>query len=170
MGGAQSALTRMEEKISIVPIFQKEAKAFIDMHHRHHKSPVGSVFQIAVAKAGEIVGVAMVGRPVGRFLQDGFTLEVNRLCTDGTKNACSMLYSACWRVAKNLGYRRLITYILDTESGTTLRASNWRLVGERGGVSWNVPSRPRVDKSPQQKKLLFEIGCSPISEGRVTKE
>lgn len=140
----------------VVPIFQSEAFAFITQLHRHHKKPVGSVFQIAVEENGKIVGVAVVGRPSARRLQDGFTLEVTRLCTDGTPNCCSMLYSACWRAAKELGYRKLITYILNTEPGTSLKASGWTLIGERGGGSWSVPSRPRVDKHPLQKKLLFE--------------
>lgn len=143
-------------KLTIVPIFQDEAFAFVKGYHRHHKKPVGSVFQIAVANEFGIVGVAIVGRPNGRYQQDGFTLEVTRLCTDGTKNACSMLYSACWRVARNMGYRKLITYILNTEPGTSLKASGWRLIGQRGGGSWSVKSRPRVDKHPIQKKLLFE--------------
>src|SRR5436189_1396337 len=102
-------------KLFIQPIFQDEAFEFIERFHRHHKKPVGSVFQIAVNDGSKIVGVAIVGRPVNRTLQDGFTMEVTRLCTDGTKNVCSMLYSACWRVARNLGYRKLITYILDNE-------------------------------------------------------
>jgi len=141
----------------IVPIFQREAFDFIQTLHRHHKKPVGSVFQIAVSDGEKIVGVAVVGRPNGRHQQDGFTLEVTRLCTDGTKNACSMLYAACWRAAKAMGYRKLITYILNTEPGTSLKASGWTLIGERGGGSWSVPSRPRIDKHPLQKKLLFEI-------------
>lgn len=103
------------------------------------------------------MGVATIGRPVARMLDDGWTLEVNRLCTDGTKNACSKLYSAAWRVAKNMGYKKLITYILDSENGSSLFASNWKCVGERGGGSWNVKSRPRVDKHPLPKKLLFEV-------------
>jgi len=144
-------------KLMVTPIFQNEAFAFIEQHHRHHRKPVGSVFQIAVSEGERVAGVAVVGRPNGRKQQDGFTLEVTRLCTDGTKNACSMLYAACWRAAKELGYRKLITYILNTEPGTSLKASGWRCVGERGGGSWNVPSRPRVDKHPLQKKLLFEI-------------
>jgi hypothetical protein len=142
--------------IEIVPITQKEANAYVKKHHRHHKPVVGSVFQIACAKDGEVVGVAIVGRPVSRHLDNGWTLEVNRLCTDGEKNVCSMLYSAAWRVAKNLGYKRLITYILSSESGASLYASNWKLVGEAGGGSWNVPSRPRVDTHPIEKKKLFE--------------
>lgn len=150
--------------LRIVPIFQDEAFAFIQRHHRHHPKPVGSLFQIAVSKDQEIVGVAVVGRPVGRKLQDGFTAEVTRLCTDGTKNVCSMLYAACWRAAKAIGYTRLITYILSSETGTSLHASGWKLVGERGSArGWNVPSRPRVNKSPMQKKLMFEM----TEEGRT---
>ncbi len=144
-------------KLSIVPIKQDEAKAFINQKHRHHKAPLGSIFQIAVAKDEKIVGVAMVGRPVARHLDNGWTLEVNRLCTDGTKNACSMLYSASWRVAKNLGYKKLITYILSKETGASLKASNWKCIGQSGGGSWNCQSRPRVDKHPTQKKIKFEI-------------
>ena len=143
-------------KLKIVPIKQKEAMAFINQNHRHHKAPRGSIFQIAVAKDQKIVGVAMVGRPVARRLDDGWTLEVNRLCTDGTRNACSMLYSGCWRVAKNLGYLKLITYILQSENGTSLKASGWKKIGQAGGPSWNVPSRPRVDKCPAQMKIKFE--------------
>jgi len=143
--------------LEIVPIKQNEAKAFVSQVHRHHKPPAGSIFQIACSKDGKIVGVAMVGRPVSRHLDNGWCLEVNRLCTDGTKNACSMLYSAAWRVAKNLGYKRLITYILESENGASLRASNWREVGSRGGGTWSVKSRPRVDRHPLQKKILFEI-------------
>ena len=143
-------------RMIIVPIFQKKAFDFIDRHHRHHKKPVGSVFQLAVAEDSDIHGVCVVGRPVARHLQDGFTLEVTRLCTTGEKNACSMLYSAAWRVAKNMGYRRLITYILSDEPGTSLKAAGWKLIGERGGGSWNAPSRSRVDKHPLQSKLLFE--------------
>lgn len=147
--------------LTIVPIFQREAFAFISQHHRHHRKPVGSVFQIAVSDGEKIVGVSVVGRPNGRRQQDGFTLEVTRLCTDGTPNACSMLYAASWRVSKNLGYRKLITYILNTEPGISLKASGWTLIGERGGGSWSVPSRPRVDKHPTQPKLLFEITLNP---------
>lgn len=145
-------------KLIIVPIFQREAFAFVSKFHRHHRPPVGSVFQIGISEKNEIVGVVIVGRPVSRYLQDGFTLEVTRLCVkEGIKNGCSMLYSTAWRVSKNLGYRKLITYILDTESGKSLNASGWKLIGERGGGSWNVKSRPRIDKHPLQKKILFEI-------------
>jgi len=143
--------------MEIIPIKQNEAKAFINKNHRHHKAPVGSVFQVACFNEGKIVGVVMVGRPVSRRLDNGWTLEVNRCCTDGTKNACSMLYSAAWRVTKNLGYKKLITYILKEENGVSLFASNWRLIGKAGGGSWNVKTRPRINTTPTQTKLLFEI-------------
>lgn len=143
-------------KLEIVPIFQDEANAFVKKYHRHHGKVVGSVFQIACAIDEKIVGVAIVGRPVNKVYQNGWTLEVNRLCTDGTKNACSMLYSAAWRVAKELGYKRLITYILNTEPGISLKAAGWKCLGEAGGGTWNKKKRPRVDKHPLQKKLLFE--------------
>lgn len=142
--------------MELIPITQKEANAFVKKHHRHHKMSAGSIFQVACAENGEIVGVAIVGRPVSRVLDNGFCLEVNRLCTDGSKNACSMLYSACWRVAKGLGYKKLITYILSSEKGTSLYAANWKLIGETGGGSWDCKVRPRVDTHPLQKKLLFQ--------------
>jgi hypothetical protein len=139
-----------------VPLTQREALAFVGAHHRHHKPPRGSLFQIGAALDGQIVGVVIVGRPVSRFRQDGYTAEVTRLCTDGTRNACSFLYGAAWRAAKALGWRRLGTYTLPEEGGASLRAAGWRLVGEAGGGSWSVPSRPRVDSHPLQTKILWE--------------
>jgi tRNA A37 N6-isopentenylltransferase MiaA len=142
--------------LELVPIKQKEAKAFVKEHHRHHKPPVGSIFQIAAAQDGDIIGVIIVGRPVSRMLDNGWTAEVTRCCTNGTKNACSKLYSAAWRAARALGYKRLITYILDTEKGTSLKAANWKLVGKCSGGTWNRSNRPRTDKHPTGQKLLFE--------------
>jgi len=141
----------------VVPVEFGEACDFIKRHHRHHRPPQGHKFSIAVAVNQTVVGVAVVGRPVARRLDDGWTLEVRRLCTDGTPNACSKLYGACWRVARELGYRELITYILETEKGTSLRASGWTCLGKAGGYSWNVPSRPRVDKCPAQMKIKFSV-------------
>lgn len=146
----------MSDRLVIVPIFQDEAFAFVQNNHRSHKRPTGSVFQIAASMAGKIVGVAIVGRPVARNLQDGFTLEVVRLCTDGTKNACSMLYGAAWRTAREMGYRKLITYILEDDTGVSLYAAGWVPIGERGGGSWSHAGRPRVDKHPLQRKFLFQ--------------
>lgn len=143
--------------LCVVPISFAEANAFVAQHHR----PVaGCKFCVATAYSGtgepRIAGVALVGRPVARSLDDGFTLEVNRLCTDGHKNACSMLYAATWRAARALGYRKLITYTLPEEGGSSLRAAGWRLIGAAGGGTWHCPSRPRVDAHPTQQKLRWE--------------
>lgn len=145
------------DKLEVVPITQKEAIAYVSMHHRHHKPPPGSVFCIAVATGEVVRGVAMVGRPVSRMLQDGWTLEVNRCCTDGTRNACSMLYGASWRVARALGWRRLVTYTLPEEGGASLRGAGWKLIGRAGGGGWSREERPRVDIHPQQQKLRWEM-------------
>lgn len=144
--------------LEVVPLSLAEANLFVASHHRHHKPVPGTKFCIAVSDGMEIRGVAIVGRPVSRMLDDGWTLEVNRCCTDGARNACSMLYGAAWRAAKALGYRRLITYTLLEEGGASLRACGWKLLGERGGGSWNRSGRPRVDTHPVQRKLLWEAG------------
>ncbi len=143
----------------ITPINLDEANAFVEAHHRHHAPVPGAKFCVAVSDDGGVVhGVAIVGRPVARHSDDGWTLEVNRVCTDGTKNACSMLYGACRRVGFGLGYLRIITYTLPEEGGASLRASGWRLLGERGGGNWNKPGRPRIDTSHllRGQKLLWE--------------
>jgi hypothetical protein len=133
-----------------------EANAFVEQLHRHHKPVIGHLFSIGAVQDEKIVGIAIVGRPVSRFRDDGLTAEVTRLCTDGTRNACSFLYGACAKAAFALGFKKIGTYILATEPGTSLYGAGWKLIGERGGGSWSVPSRPRVDKFPTQKKLLFE--------------
>lgn len=144
--------------LELVPISLKEANAFVEKYHRHHRSVVGHKFSIAAAnEQGVVVGVAIVGRPVSRHLDDGWTLEVNRLCTDGTRNACSFLYSAAWRCARNMGYKKLITYILDTETGASLKAANWKCAGRAGGKRWTGARRPKEDLYPAQMKLRFEI-------------
>lgn len=134
----------------------KAANILVKQWHRHHRPTQGGLFAVGVEHEGEIVGAAIIGRPVARMLQDGFTAEVTRCVTDGSKNACSCLYGAAWRACKALGYRRLITYTLASESGSSLKASGWREIGPRGGGSWSVPSRPRVDKHPTEQKTLWE--------------
>lgn len=151
--------TPIYQKLTVTPIDFAEANAFVATFHRHHKPMPGCKFSIAVADTdGKVRGVAMVGRPVARMSNDGLTLEVNRVCTDGARNACSMLYGAAWRAAKALGYRRLITYTLPVEGGSSLRAAGWKLLGERGGGQWSRPSRPRVDVAElvAGQKLLWE--------------
>lgn len=138
------------------PIGWREAKTFVEKVHRHHFSPQGWRWGIGAEKDGELVGVVMVGNPVARMLQDGRTAEVIRLATDGTRNACSFLYSAARRVAFEMGYERIITYILESEPGTSLKAAGWTFKRDAGGGSWSRPSRPRKDKAPMEKKQLWE--------------
>ena len=142
--------------LALMPITQREAFAFVAAHHRHHRAPRGALFTIGATDGDEVIGVAIVGRPVARMLQDGYTAEVLRLCTLGQRNACSFLYSACWRAARAIGYRRLVTYTLPEEGGGSLRAAGWRLVGEAGGGTWARKERPRVDTHPTQAKLRWE--------------
>ena len=142
--------------LELVPITFAEACRFIVQHPRHHLPPVGWKFGLAVSDGERIVGVVTVGRPVARALDNGWTLEATRVCTDGTHNAASMLYAAAWRATRALGYKRLITYCLSTEPGTSLRAAGWRIIGQTSGGSWSCPSRPRVDKAPTGPKTLWE--------------
>lgn len=123
-------------KLRIVPITFKEACLFIEKHHRHHKPTVGHKFSIGCMAGDDLCGVAVCGRPVSRYLDNGLTLEVNRVCTDGTRNACSKLYGACCRIAKNMGYTKIITYTLKSENGASLRASNFENDGQAGGKNW----------------------------------
>ena len=125
--------------LRITPISLGEANAFVTVNHRHHRPVVGHKFSIAVSDL-IVRGVCIVGRPVSRHQDDGYTLEVNRCCTDGVKNGCSMLYGAAWRGSKALGYRRLITYTLPQEGGASLRGAGWTLVGESRGGNWNSAS------------------------------
>ncbi len=144
-------------KLVIVPCNLDEANAFVEQHHRHHQPVVGHKFSLAVVDEAEAVrGVAIVGRPVARGNDNGMTLEVTRLATDGCHNACSALYGACRRAAFALGYKRLVTYTLPEEGGSSLRASGWKCLGTAGGGSWSCKSRPRVDKHPMQIKMAWE--------------
>ena len=145
-------------KLTIVPISRDEAQEYVRIHHRHHKPPPGHKFSIAVADDdGKIHGVAMVGRPVARMLDDGWTLEVNRVATDGARNACSMLYGSAWRAVKALGFKRLVTYTLPEEGGASLRGAGWKVIGEAGGGEWSRKARPRVDTHPTQVKMRWEM-------------
>lgn len=145
--------------LQIVPISWDEAQAFTRLFHRHHpRPPAGHKFCIGVADDDELVGVALVGRPVARAFQDGRTLEVNRAATNGHPNANSMLYGAAWRAAKALGYRRLVTYTEAGESGSSLRAAGWRVIAERPSrPGWSVRSRPRDDRDYRSvQRTLWE--------------
>lgn len=143
-------------KFTAVPIERKQANDFVDSLHRHHAHAVGDKFRVGCSLDGKLVGVVQVGRPVARNLDDGETLEVIRLCTDGTKDACSFLYSKAARIARELGYKRIITYILETESGVSLRASGWKQTAVTSGGEWTRPSRPRSTSAPTVPKKRFE--------------
>lgn len=142
--------------LTLTPITQREANAYVAQHHRHHKPVTGAIVCVAVSDGDEVQGVAIVGRPVARMLDDGYTAEVLRCCTNGTRNACSMLYGASWRAVRALGYRKLVTYTLPQEGGASLRAAGWRCIGEAGGGTWSRKHRPRVDTHPTQAKLRWE--------------
>lgn len=135
-------------RLHLVPVSFRDACGFVAEHHRHNIPPVGCKFTVGVAdERGVLRGVAIVGRPVARHLDDGMTLEVNRTATDGTPNANSMLYGAAKRACFAMGFRRLVTYTQASESGASLRAAGWHVVAERPARSgWTTPSRPREDR------------------------
>lgn len=141
----------------VISVSLADANAFVERLHRHHKKVVGHKFSLGAERAGALVGVAIVGRPVSRIRDNGKTLEVTRLCTDGTRNACSFLYAAARRAAAALGYERIGTYLLSTEDGASVKAAGWQWVSHVTGRSWTCPSRPRTDKHPTVDKELYEV-------------
>lgn len=141
--------------LELKPVSLKEANEFVAEYHRHHKPVVGHKYSLGCYKDGNLVGVVITGRPVSRHLDDGMTLEVTRLCTDGTKNACSFLYGAAARVGKEMGYHKIITYILQSEPGTSLKASGWTCEGEAGGLQWTGKRKPKEALYPMEKKWRY---------------
>lgn len=154
------------EKLTIRPTTLRAANAYVAQHHRHNQPTNGHKWSIACYSGDRLCGVAIAGQPIARKLDDGLTIEIRRVCTDGTRNACSILYGACARIAKEMGYKRVITYTLISESGASLRASGFTNCGEAGGTSWDMPSRPRETeqitlfgierKYPDEKKIRWE--------------
>ena len=137
----------------IVPITLKAANTYVSERHRHHKPSTGHKFSIGLMVDEEIIGVAICGRPVARGSDNGFTLEVSRLCTDGSANACSKLYGACARVAKEMGYKKIQTYILESEPGISLKASGWKLEAITAGGQWKYTGgKPRRTDQPTEPK------------------
>jgi len=141
--------------LKIVPLDLEEANILVERWHRHHKKVPGCKFVVGISNDGNICGAAIVGRPVSRMLDNGSTLEINRLVTDGTKNACSKLLSACKRISQLMGYEQLITYTLPEESQSSLKAAGFKKILLTNGGSWNCESRPRVDKHPLQQKIKW---------------
>lgn len=137
--------------MQIKPITWRQGKEYVDKNHRHHNGSRGCKFCIGVFDGDELHGVAMCGRPVSRRLDDGLTLEINRVCTDGTKNACSMLYGASCRIAKEMGYKKVITYTLESENGASVKASGFKFDGEAGNRHW-TGKRNRGQNIPAEMK------------------
>lgn len=156
-----------QPRLHIIPVTLEQANAFVQQYHRHHRRLPCHKFSVGVAdETGRLVGVAIVGRPVSRAQDDGRTLEVSRCCTDGTPNACSALYRAAWRAAVALGYKRLITYTLQFEPGTSLIAAGFNFTGmtRATGNNWNRPKRPRADLHPLGAKKRWELALKTSPE------
>lgn len=140
----------------LTPITFKEAKEFVDKYHRHHIGPQGYKFAVSVTDGEILIGVVIAGRPISRYRDDGKTLEVTRLCVKpGYKNVCSLLYSKSAKIAKEMGYKTLITYTLEEETGCSLFAAGFTLLGKNKGGSWNVKNRNRIDKHPVSAKKIW---------------
>lgn len=153
MGGKPKYTQHRSNEMNLTHVELKEANAFVERLHRHCKPITGHRFSIGAIHEGRLVGVAIIGRPVARKTCQKTVVEVSRLCTDGSKNACSFLYGAAARAAKALGYASIQTFILDKEPGTSLRAAGWSLLGETPGKGWDMPTRPRPDDpSPRGTK------------------
>jgi hypothetical protein len=142
--------------LELQPITLKKANAFIRAHHRHHPHARGCHFCIAATEQGQLHAVAVIGRPNARHLQDGTTCELTRLCTDGTPNAASFLLGAARRAAQTLGFKKLITYTLQQEPGTSLIAAGWTLTAQTPGGTWHRTNRPRQQSSPNEPKKRWE--------------
>lgn len=135
--------------LTIRPITLKAANDYVSRLHRHNQPTTGHKWSLACYDGERLCGVAIAGQPIARKLDDGLTIEVRRLCTDGTKDACSKLYGACARVAKEMGYRKIITYTLISEPGTSLKASGWTNCGEAGGYPGiRPPAHGKWSRSP----------------------
>jgi hypothetical protein len=148
--------------LSVVPMSLREANDFVENFHRHSKRTTrdGGKFAIGAAVDHRLVGVAIVGRPVARLMNDSWTVEVLRLCVlpDAPKNTCSFLYGRCWRIWQQMGGKRMLTYTLRTESGASLKGAGWRLAGGSKGQGWDRPNRSREWRSIYgQDKFRWEV-------------
>ena len=141
--------------LRVVPLELSEANTLVRLWHRHHKPVPGHRFSIGALADSQLVGAAIVSRPVARMVDQGRVVEVARLVTNGHKNACSILYAAAARAAKAIGYDRIQTYILNSEHGSSLKAAGWWPVRETAGGSWTRQKRYRKDLHPLQVKLLW---------------
>lgn len=154
-------------KVEVLPyaLELREANAFVESLHRHHEPVHRDKYRVGASVDGKLVGIVQVARPVARMLDDGKTVEVVRLCTDGTKNVCSFLYSRAARVAKELGYARIITYILETESGASLKAAGWKFDQVTKGGEWDRKSRRRNTTAPTCPKKRYVKYLQEAADG-----
>ena len=146
--------------LKIKPVHLKAAREYVAEHHRHNIPPVGGKFAISCYEDDRLCGVAICGRPTARHFDNGETLEIYRNCTDGTKNACTKLYGACCRIARDMGYKKVITYTLESEKGALLRAANFTFVGAAGGVAWTGTRRRNYYIAPEEMKNRWEYNIS----------
>lgn len=154
-------MSNEQPRLWIRPCELAEANEFVAVHHRHHKKVTGHRWSLAVCDQDDMIrGIAIVGRPVARKTDQRRIVEVVRVATDGTANACSALYGAACRQQRAHGYDKAITYTLTSEPGTSLRAAGWRPVAVTGGGSWDRPSRPRGDHAPLIPKVRWECQCT----------
>ena len=150
--------------LRVIPISLQIANAFVQRHHRHHGATVGHRFSLGCLEADRLCGVAIMGRPVARMADDGWSLEVTRCCTDGTRNACSALYGACRRTAQAMGYARILTYTLIEEQGASLRGAGWTEELISPGGEWDRPSRPTKAARNPQPKRRWSCTFAPMPE------
>lgn len=164
-------------RLTLVPISIREASQFVAHHHRHHRPPRGALFALGADVDGTLVGVALVGRPVGRGMQDGRTVEVIRLAVDTSqcrcasadtphdqhcpvRNACSFLYGRARRAAAALGYQRVITYTRQDESGASPRGAGYEQTALLPARSYEGQvSRPRFDRSTPATRVRWEAAA-----------
>lgn len=142
----------------IAPITYSEACEYVNKYHRHNKAPQGCKFCIALYDGDQLCGVAICGRPVSRCLDNGYICEITRVCTDGTRNACSMLYGACVRIAREMGYDKVVTYTLASEDGASVKAANFKFDGEAGSICWRGTRNSGKDVPHEMKKRwVFDL-------------
>jgi hypothetical protein len=154
----------------VVPLTLKQANQLVSDWHRHHKPVLGHRFSIGAEEQDVLIGAAIVGRPVSRELDPYRTAEVLRLVTNGHKNACSFLYSACARIAKEMGFDRIQTYILEAEPGTSLKAAGWVFEQMTSGGNWNHSWRKgRREDQPMCRKQRWGKSFVPLNTGDAPK-
>jgi len=145
-------------KFKAIPITLTDANAFVKKHHRHSIPTRGHKFSVGCELEGVLVGVAICGRPIARLADTGRTLEILRVATDGTKHANSFLYGLVKRIARQFGFDKIITYTLESESGSSLRAVGAKPESKVRAAEWSRPSRGRQSqKVYKENKIRWKL-------------